>query len=184
MRIDSKKSKNKVLRFADPSVNNASILTKMFQQMLFSMGIINHKQVNGEIVKEGSQKWDHLMELFLADSRNSIPQNEKDRHSARGNLQKEIVTNANMSWKVFCKALRLINVVKFDFVIVAKFDGEPDEYVFKESVVLGKRIPYPPKYIPPGSSQNPQGGGISLKKLLQESGQTPITKKDSDDKPK
>lgn len=144
----SKKQKTKILRFADPNAGGVSILTKLFQKMLFITGIINPRETKGGLVNEASQKWDNLIDAFLADSRNGIRQNEKDKHSARGNLQKELIANPNMSWKVFCKGLRLINVVKFDIVIVAKLDGNNHEYVFKETVNLGRPIPYPPKYDP------------------------------------
>jgi hypothetical protein len=82
------------------------------------------------------------MEDFLSDSRNSIPQNMKERSSARGNLQKEITGNKGMSWKVFCKALRFLGIIKFDIIINVKFEGNHLEYSFKETVNLGHKVPY------------------------------------------
>ena len=139
------KSTSKLLRFAEPKAEHSSILTKMFQKMLFAVNAATPKEINGQMVNEATQKWDKLVIDYLNDSRNSIPQNEKDRYSARGNLQKEIVANPSMSWKVFCKAMRLINVVRFDFIIVAKFGSGnlEGEKVFKETIHIGERVPYP-----------------------------------------
>lgn len=62
------------------------------------------------------QKFNHLMEDFLADVRNNIPQNIKERSSARGNLRKELLRPV-MTWKVFCKGLRFLKVKRFSVII-------------------------------------------------------------------
>jgi hypothetical protein len=56
------------------------------------------------------------MEDFLADVRNNIPQNIKERSSARGNLRKELMRPV-MTWKVFCKGLRFIKIKRFSIII-------------------------------------------------------------------
>lgn len=61
-------------------------------------------------------RWSKWMESYLDDPRNGIKNNTKDRASARGNLTKEILKD-KMTWKVFCKALRFINVIKFRITI-------------------------------------------------------------------
>ena len=73
---------------------------------------------NNEPVKLGISfnSWNKWMDSYLNDPRNGIKNNTKDRASARGNLSKEILKD-KMTWKVFCKALRFINVIKFKVTI-------------------------------------------------------------------
>ncbi len=80
-----------------------SILSSMFRSIIFDLNI-------------GNNRFNFLMESFLNDRRNAIPQNNKDRASARGNFRKEFLKES-MSWKVFCKGLRFLQVVKFELVI-------------------------------------------------------------------
>jgi hypothetical protein len=80
-----------------------SILASMFHSILRNLGVNMHR-------------FNFLMEKFLVDNRNRIPQNVKEKSSARGNLRRELLKDA-MSWKVFCKALRFINVYKFEFTV-------------------------------------------------------------------
>lgn len=63
-----------------------------------------------------------LMNRFLSDRRNGIPQNIKDRASARGNIRKEIFGEA-ISWKVLFKALRFINVTRFQVTLTLFHDN-------------------------------------------------------------
>jgi hypothetical protein len=76
-----------------------SILADLFHRIMLGIGINSHR-------------FDRLMESYLNDPRNAIPQNIKDRSSARGNLRKELLKSA-MSWKVFCKGLRFLNIRRF-----------------------------------------------------------------------
>lgn len=139
------KKRNSVLRIASPGSGSTSILAKLFRQIIYSTGIaapnLSSKGRGDDSFVIGD-RWNKLMEDFLSDSRNSIPQNMKERSSARGNLQKEITGNKGMSWKVFCKALRFLGIIKFDIIINVKFEGNHLEYSFKETVNLGHRVPY------------------------------------------
>ncbi len=140
----NQKKRNSQMKVVEPAAGSSSILSKLFQQILYSKGIaspnISNKNSSAYVF---SDKWTTLVEEYLSDSRNSIKQNIKDRSSARGNLQKEIIGNKGMSWKVFCKALRLLGVVKFDITITATFSNNKQQNVFSEHVNLGERIPYP-----------------------------------------
>ena len=80
-----------------------SILAALYRNILKKLGIEN-------------MAFDKLMECFLRDPRNGIPANIKERSSARGNLRKELLRDY-MTWKVFCKGLRFINVPRFSITI-------------------------------------------------------------------
>lgn len=87
------------------SGGSASVLTKMFFTIMSNMGM-------------NETRWNHLMVNYILDKRNCIPNNTKDQSSARGNLSKELLKK-KQTWKVFCKAMRFLNIQKFDFVIRA-----------------------------------------------------------------
>lgn len=82
-----------------------SVLASMFLKILYDLGI-------------NETRWNHLMTNYVMDKRNCIPANNRDQSSARGNLQKELLKR-KMTWKVFCKGIRFLNITKFDFVIRA-----------------------------------------------------------------
>lgn len=99
-----------------------SILAAMFQ------GIRNDLGIN-------TIKWNDLMENYVRDPKNCIPNNIRDRASARGNLAKELLKN-KMSWKVFCKSLRFFNILKFDLIIRAHHpNGKITEHI--KSISIG-----------------------------------------------
>lgn len=76
-----------------------SILAALYQRILIDLGI-------------GTSKFTNSMEKFLSDPRNGYPQNIKERSSARGNLRKELF-KVVMTWKVFCKGIRFLEITKF-----------------------------------------------------------------------
>lgn len=85
-------------------------------------------------------RWLSLMNDFVNDASNSNQtQNQKDRTSMRGNLHKEF-SRAQMTWKVFLKGLRFLQVVKFQIIIVALHtNGKTTEH--KSKVInLGDRM--------------------------------------------
>ena len=61
-------------------------------------------------------RFNRLMEDFLSDVRNNIPQNIKEKSSARGNLRKELLRPV-MTWKVFCKGLRFLKIKRFTIIV-------------------------------------------------------------------
>lgn len=80
-----------------------SILANMFAN------IINDTGINFD-------KWNNLMNTYIRDPRNSIPNNDRDQSSERGNLRKELLKE-KMTWKVFCKGMRLLNFPRFDLTL-------------------------------------------------------------------
>ena len=108
-----KKKANKGLRAVDKDIQSGgadSILAMLFRK------ISQDNDIN-------PIKFNSLMELYLSDRRNGIPQNTKDRASARGNFRKELL-KPNMSWKVFCKGLRFLNIRSFDITLDVKDEND------------------------------------------------------------
>lgn len=105
------------------TTSSDSILSSLYQQIL-------------TICTGGQwQQFNHLMEDFLSDVRNNIPQNIKERSSARGNLRKELLRPV-MTWKVFCKGLRFLKIKRFSIIIrLYHANGDYTDYI--ENVQLG-----------------------------------------------
>ena len=77
----------------------------------------------------------YMLEKFLANQYRGIS-NTRDRSSARGNLLNEL-TRPTMTWKVFCKGLRCINIRRFELSIhLHHADGRITEHV--HAVNLGE----------------------------------------------
>lgn len=88
-----------------------AILAGMFRNIIHDTGI-------------SLMKWNELMNTYIKDPRNSIPTNNKEQSSERGNLQKELF-KSKMTWKVFCKGMRLLNFTKFKISLdVYHLDGK------------------------------------------------------------
>lgn len=63
--------------------------------------------------------WGQLLNDFVSDSRNGLKDdNQKDKTSMRGNLTKEFGRLA-MTWKVFIKGLKILQIVRFQITIEA-----------------------------------------------------------------
>jgi hypothetical protein len=60
-----------------------------------------------------------LMDRFLNDPKNHVPDNPKERFNNRGNLNKEF-SNPTMSWKVFCKCMRFMQFLEFRITLEAR----------------------------------------------------------------
>lgn len=80
-----------------------SVLSALYQQILSDLNI-NASGIS------------RLMEFHLTNRKNGVPQNLKERASARGNLWKEL-SKVTMTWKVFCRGLRFLNIPKFHIQI-------------------------------------------------------------------
>lgn len=132
----SKKNRNRIEQLGKDTyerkgpASTSSVLTIMFQTMARDFGLW------------ATYKWDQCMNQYVNDARNSIPRNLKDQATARGNLQKELLKE-EMSWKVFCKGLRFLGVVKFQFKIIATHaNGKETEH--SHTVNLGNAVTLPP----------------------------------------
>ncbi len=82
-------------------------LSKIFRQFLVALDI-------------DGWKWDRFMRIYLTNPRNGIPNNSRDRSSARGNLNKELKRD-DMTWRVFMKAMEFLDPVKVTFTVTATF---------------------------------------------------------------
>lgn len=91
------------------------VLASLFRKMMYDIGMTN-------------ARWDVLMTEFINDVQNGVPGTQKDRTSMRGNLTKEF-GRPQMTWKVFCKGLRFLQMREFEVVIRAKGPtGRVDEH--------------------------------------------------------
>ena len=71
---------------------------------------------------------DAMLNLYVRNSANGIPNNKRDQISARGNLTKEIFKPI-LSWKVFCKALKFIGARKFELSVkIYYYDGKTSQH--------------------------------------------------------
>lgn len=105
-------------------------LFRMFVTMMADLGIASQHSLH---------RWNLLMEKYLADPKNCVPNTPKDRTSRRGNLIKEF-TKYQMTWKVFLNSLRFFGVVKFEFSIKAYYqDGRTS--IHTETVNFGSDEP-------------------------------------------
>jgi hypothetical protein len=72
-------------------------------------------------------RWDLYMKAYLADPRNGIPNNSRDRSSARGNLNKELL-RPDMTWRVFLKAMNFLDLIRVSFTVKVQWkDGKVTE---------------------------------------------------------
>lgn len=81
------------------------ILARLFRTILFDENITPFRYMD-------------LMDAFISEGQSGVPVNRVDLTSWRGNLTKELGKD-QMSWKVFCKALRFLQVWKVEFRVTA-----------------------------------------------------------------
>jgi hypothetical protein len=105
-------AKNKLVRLLnDPTkgmnetFGTNGILAHLFRKMLHDLNV-------------SPMRWGSLMYDFITDPRNGVPDNKKDQTSWRGNFVKEF-ERRQMTWKVFCKAMRFLQLVKIRFIVEA-----------------------------------------------------------------
>lgn len=63
-----------------------------------------------------------LMDRFINDPKNRVPNNPRERFNNRGNLNKEM-SNPSMSWKVFCKCLTFMGFTDVRVTIEARHES-------------------------------------------------------------
>lgn len=105
-------TKNKLVRLLnDPNkgmtetYGTNGILAHLFRRMLRDLNV-------------SPMRWGSLMYDFITDPRNGVPDNKKDQTSYRGNFVKEF-ERRQMTWKVFCKAMRFLQLPRIELVIRA-----------------------------------------------------------------
>lgn len=100
--------------------DSRGVLTHLFRQILFQMNITPFA-------------WDKKMKDYLHNPSNRIPQNSKDKSSARGNLNKELRRD-KMSWNVFMKALRFLGPIKIHFEVHLFWAGRKDPTIHRVEI--------------------------------------------------
>lgn len=82
------------------------VLSRLFLTILNDLGI----------------RWlllDKLLDSYIRDTRNGIPNNRKDMTTAKGNLV-AFITSPQMTWKTFTKTLRILRFTKVTLSITAE----------------------------------------------------------------
>lgn len=90
------KKRERVLNSPDKQIGQATgLLAAIWRQILREC-------------KVDDEKFDMLMQQWINNPRNRIPNDAKKRSSARGNLAKEMFRD-DMTWRVFLKGIRFLN---------------------------------------------------------------------------
>lgn len=112
------------------------VLAKLFRKLCVALDL-------------GAFGWQQLMQQYLDNPANGVKNNPKDRATARGNLNKELIRET-LSWKVFLKAIRFFGAVRADFTVRLEL---PNGKVVKSTVTMIDRVPVKSKrqdpYEPP-----------------------------------
>lgn len=120
----------KMLREQDKGVGKTfgtnGTLSRLFRQMLLDLSV-------------GPERFGSFMTDYLRDPHNRISKNRKDITSARGNLGMALA-QPKMTWKVFCKGLKFLKIVRIEIGIRAHYaDGR--ETFHQTSMTLSEYIP-------------------------------------------
>lgn len=84
-------------------IESENLLTRLFRTILFDLNI-------------GGRRFDALVKRYLMDPNSGIKDDKTARNNHRGNLMKELAA-ADMTWRVFMKALRVVGAVEFEVVV-------------------------------------------------------------------
>ena len=100
-----------------------NILSRLFRTMLYDLSI-------------GNRIFDNLVKRYLYDPNSGIKDDPTSRNNHRGNLMKELAA-ADMTWRVFMKALRVIGVEEFEIVVNVKRKdtGKTSHVVYAENTL-------------------------------------------------
>lgn len=112
-------AKNKLTRILtspDREIRNThganGALARLFRVILLDLNI-------------GPSRFGSLLQDYILDPRNGVANNKQDQTSARGNLTKEFA-RPQMTWKVFCKALKFLQILRIEFSVTAHWrHGNP-----------------------------------------------------------
>ena len=100
------------LNLPDKGVSEASgALSKLFRKIT-------------DDIKLNPNQWGVLMVRYLNDPRNDVKKDVKDKSSARGNLNKELM-RTSMTWKVFRKGLRFLGPTWIRFEVHMGWPDRP-----------------------------------------------------------
>ena len=103
----SKNNMQKVIAAPDKQVSKTSgangVLSRLFRQVMSDLNVTG-------------PRFGNLLQHYILDSRYGIPNNKKDQASKRGNMTRELAS-AQMTWKIFIKAMRILQFTKVEFII-------------------------------------------------------------------
>lgn len=95
--------------------NAESVLASLFRSIMIDLNITVFK-------------FNDLLNQFIVDPSKATKGMEKDPSSAKGNIKRELLAEV-ISWKVFCKGIRFLNIWKFEIRIKAYHEsGEVTEH--------------------------------------------------------
>ncbi|MBB5409285.1 hypothetical protein HDG34_003226 [Paraburkholderia sp. HC6.4b] len=96
-----------ILKSSDKDVHRTAgpngILANLYRKMLVELNV-------------GPGRFSDFLREYVTDPRHGIAQTQKDLTTARGNLMKEL-SRSGMTFKVFLKGMRFLQVRKFDFCV-------------------------------------------------------------------
>lgn len=125
-------AKNQMTKILEnPEVHEA--MTHGYNGILASLFIRILRELNVSVAR-----WSALMADFVNDASNGVPDNQKDRTSMRGNLTKEF-SRKQMTWKVFVKGLRFLQIKKFQVTITAQHQNGRVTVHHSKMINLGDR---------------------------------------------
>ena len=102
-----------------------NLLTRLWRTTLYDLNI-------------GPKVFDGYVKRYLNDPNSGIGDSVKDKNNHRGNLMKELGSN-EISWRVFDRALRVIEAEEFELVLrLKRKDRITGEYVYTEHTVLNR----------------------------------------------
>lgn len=103
-----------------PGING--VLSRLFRLLMIDMKI-------------DAMRWGSLMNAYIKDARNDIPNNRRDQTSIRGNLTKEFA-RPQMTWKVFMKAMRFLQVSNVKITIEVTHSSRPNPTLTSVNIPL------------------------------------------------
>lgn len=119
---------SKILESPTKEINRAwgqnGVLSRLFRQMLKNLNITNYN-------------WEGYMADFLRDVGARSQKDSRTKTSMRGNLTKEF-QKEQMTWKVFCKAVRFLQVMRFELTLTA-YHSDGRVTIHKTDVNFGER---------------------------------------------
>lgn len=125
---DKVKTEKKIIHIVNTGFQDApkatGVLSKLFRKMCKDLNI-------------KAFAWAQLMTNYLNNPANGVANTPKDRSTARGNMNKELI-KGQMSWLIFMRAIRFFGAVKADFTVkITLADGRSSEH----TVTMFDRVP-------------------------------------------
>lgn len=145
------------------------VLTRVFKLFLKAYG------------KDKTAVWNQLMDRYVNDPSNNIPNDRSKQTSAKGNAKREYLA-PQLSWTKFCEAMRFANFQKLEIVFIAT---DNDGQMMKLNEVINFDDPIEPdqadslidehvKVIDTGFNMDSKAG--DARKIAMSGGLKPVTR--------